>query len=927
MNNPKLWNPGDFVLRVGLVGTSVVLFNAANTWWLPGRAFLFPAHFILSVFTWTIGIGIGGLALVRRLPHRVEWIIPISLIGALLTSAYINQKFSAPLSAFHTDNEMIAQFAVETLKDGQNPYEWNYSDMLRVYRDREHYTAMIDGTYQNRLTYPALPTLLLWGIDVSGFDPFGMGPVRALSLMAHIVMLGLIFVGSPENIRPVALLPLLALKDLESSTLGGVQDVIWSALLIGALYTWHRPRWRAILFGLACSFRQQPWFAMPFLLIYLWHEPVPRFERLRRMGYFVLVSLGVFLIINLPFIIWNPEAWLLGTLEPVYAAFNFMSHGLGILTQYDIVPLPRTFYTGLQFSVLAIMVVVHWFYARPIGQAFWIFPGIMFWVYYRGLANYWIFWVPVILFAILRALEDRRFSPVVPSLTTMPPRRTKHIIPLMVITAVILVNVLRGIYLVQRRPPLVLSYVAPVEVTTDSLVNRLTLVVTNRAEKPFAPRFAVQSDSNAQPMPWYITSGPEILKPGDVGQYVITAQGVSSKVFSAQEEAQVVVTDAGEDYNISGILRIPAGAAYADSDLIANPDFRYWRQDDSIPDGWTLVTEQGVLAKLSLAQVDKRLAITFTTSTNPSVQKLPVARLIQRVTFPDAFTFWVYPTVLSTDPTREIYGIEFEDGIHRLWILFGDSDATGTLLSENHRYVFHRAPLNQWSPQTIDLQVLYERFGWQLPTPTVRAIRGAQHTVPQGMLSLIAASTVQSAAKWQFGPIEQSKPTESLVKKALDHPDTYYVTVGNAYLNQHNYDLARTAFRQALRYNTTNAAGYFGLGESLFGLNDLPGAVEAYKNALNLGYQIQGSAYKGLGWSEYNQGHYTDAADYFKKAIHWFLEYRQITDNFSVADAYAGAGLAWMNMGQCAKAVPYFQQALTIEPSLANVQTGQKQCQ
>jgi uncharacterized membrane protein len=35
---------------------------------------------------------------------------------------------------------------------------------------------------------------------------------------------------------------------------------------------WQRPTLRAVLFGLACAYRQQPWLVAPFLLICIWNE-------------------------------------------------------------------------------------------------------------------------------------------------------------------------------------------------------------------------------------------------------------------------------------------------------------------------------------------------------------------------------------------------------------------------------------------------------------------------------------------------------------------------------------------------------------------------------------------------------------------------------------------------------------------------------
>ena len=917
----------DICLRIGLISTTLVLFGFASDIWTAGEAFREPFSLLLSFLVWLGGLATLILAILRNIPRRVSWLILVSLILVVLGYAYLNGETHTSLTTNHTDNEMIAQFAVEALQNGENPFTLNFTDILRVYRDQGiNYTPFLDGAFQHRVTYPALPTLLYTAVDWLGFD-LGQGAVRATSLIALIALLILLFLGAPEPLRPIVLLPLFILRDFVFAPLSGVQDVIWSVLLVGMVYAWRRPALRAVLYGLACSFRQQPWFVAPFLLIYMWyHEPGTPRERLRRIGFFVLVSAGAFALINLPFLVWDPGAWLNGALEPSYAPFNYLSRGLGILSEYGIVPFPRELYTVTQVSALAILLVLYWFYAPVLGQAFWIFPGLFFWFYYRGLPSYWAHWIPVLLAAVAGGAA-RAFS----SSLRVPraAHRPRHAIPVILVAGILLANLGWAATLLAREPLVTVSYIPPIETYHSGLGNRLRVTVHNRSEGVLTPRFAVRPDYGQQTLPWHIISGPEQLRPGQWAEYLIDAKTAPSRGFKIARGAQLAVTDAGGDYSLHALLDIPPQTNYDDPDQIANPDYVYWPQDGPAPLEWALLLPPGNAASLSLQPVEGHTALVLEAAADPTLQALPVVRVQQMVPFPDRFDLWVYPASAATDPATHLYGLEIDDGDHRLWVLFGDSDHEGVLDSENHRYLYQRAPLNTWSKQTIDLRELYEQLGWRQPLQSSRLARGIRYDVPQVRLSLIAGDPSSAPTRWLFGPIEQevgAKHPDARVDEALDHPDRYYVSIGDKFRSQRNYDLARNAYTKALTYSNVNGEAYFGLGEAYFWLEDYAQARDAFQNALDLMYTNRGAAHKGIGWSEYNLGHYQTARQQFEEAASAFVDRDNPDDALSLADTYNGIGWSWLQTGDCDRATAYFGQALDLAPGLAGAVDGLAKC-
>jgi len=917
----------DLCLRIGLISLTLIAFHFAADIWTVGEAFSKPLSLLLSFVAFLGGMATLILALIRDVPRRASWLILAGMIGIVLGYAHLDHDTFTPLTANRTDNEMIAHFAAESLQHGKNPYDWNYADMLRVFRDQGILsTPFLDGAFQHRVTYPALPTIVFSAADWLGLD-VGEGPVRVVGLIAFVALMVLIFLGAPEPLRPIVLLPIFVLHDLMVGSLNGVQDIIWSLLLVGMIYAWKRPLWRAVLFGLACSFRQQPWFVAPFLLIYLWyHAPGTPRQRLRQIGFFVLVSAGVFAMVNLPFFVWDPGAWINGALEPAYAPFNYLSRGFGILSEYGLAPFPREFYTVTQVSVFAILLVLYFFYAPVIGQAFWIFPGLFFWFYYRGLPSYWIYWIPVLLAAVAGG-SARAFSSGLR--VSGAGHRLRHALPAVLVTGILLANLAWATTLLAREPLVTVSYAPPIETYHSGLGNRLRVTVHNGSEGILTPRFAVRPDYGQQTLPWHIVSGPEQLGPGQSAEYLIDAKTVPSRGFKIARGAQLAVTDAGGDYSLHTLLDIPPQTNYDGPDQIANPDYLYWPQDGLAPLEWALLPPPGSAASLSVQPAEGRTALILEATVDPSLQPLPVLRVQQMVPLPDRFDLWVYPTSTATDPARHLYGLEIDDGDHRLWVLFGNADGEGILDAENHRYLYRRAPLNAWSRQTVDLRELYEQWGWRRPLPSSRLARGIRYDVPQVRLSLIAGDPSPTPTQWIFGPIEQEPSAshpDALVDEALNHPDRYYVGVGDKHRRQRNYHLAQDAYARALEYNATNGEAYYGLGEAHFWLGNYEGAREALLEALALGYPREGEARKGIGWSEYNLGQYQTAILQFEEAARAFVERDNPDDALSLADAYNGAGWSWLQLGNCDRAVAYFGQALDLVSGLPGAVDGLAQC-
>jgi len=683
--------------------------------------------------------------------------------------------------------------------------------------------------------------------------------------------------------------------------------------LVGVIVAWKRPVLRAVLFGLACSFRQQPWIVTPFILIYLWKEGGTTRERWRRMAGFAAISLGIFLLINLPFIIWDPAAWWLGVFEPVYARFDVISFGLGSISQFGLAPLPREFYTGLQVTSLLVMLVIHWRHARAVGMAFWLFPAILFWLYYRSLPSYWIYWIPPLLFALtLRLASMQGFG------LRIANGRARTIRTAAFAGGLVLANLILGFVLIRRDNPIRISSSPPFETISyaQQLAYRLELDVTNLSERVLTPRFALQRDV-LHAIPWEIESGPERLAPGESGKYIISTRA-SNKAFSAATGGHIVVTDAQGNYFQRAILTVPRDPGIKEPDHIANPHFSYWPDGSDAPRGWALSSSGGgsTIAKIEL--VDGVPTFTLRITNEVEGSDTTVGRLSQTVSFPESFAISVFPTGTSTDPTEHAYGLEVDDGTRKLWILFGDSDDLG-MLGENFAYTFIRSPLNMWSERNIELRDLYLLFGWPLPEFSQRISGGLEFPARQVKLSLLSMPGAGSESRAIFGSIEQNGDapnSESLIAEALEHPDTYYVNVGDEYRRQRNFGLAQEAYLRALTYNELSAAGNFGLAESNFWLGDYDLAIEAFRDSIQHKYRVAESS-RGAGWSALALGDAELSERFFRSAI-------EANPNFS--DAHNGLGWVFIELDLCEQAVTHFRRALSLDSRFLEAQQGIVEC-
>jgi uncharacterized membrane protein len=166
--------------------------------------------------------------------------------------------------------------------------------------------------------------------------------------------------------------------------MGGNLDIFY--ILLIALAWWLRDRrWTsAFFFSLALASKQIAWYFVPFYFIMNW-----RLYGFKEAGYRLVVAGTLGLLINLPFIVWNPQAWLAGILAPVADPMFPMGVGIVNLSVTHLIPyLPEKVYTILQIAAFPVCIVCYWRMSRIRPESALFFAVLPLFFNWRSLPSY-----------------------------------------------------------------------------------------------------------------------------------------------------------------------------------------------------------------------------------------------------------------------------------------------------------------------------------------------------------------------------------------------------------------------------------------------------------------------------------------------------------------------------------------------------------
>ncbi|MFL5626969.1 MAG: glycosyltransferase 87 family protein, partial [Ktedonobacteraceae bacterium] len=310
---------------------------------------------------------------------------------------------------FSNDGTSLDTNAAVLLLEGRNPYtDSNMLDMAErfsiqpnwttplqqgQFANREDYPTMVDfqtvldtdikagkaPEFESKVSYPALSFLTL--VPFALFKDYNVLPFYLLS---YLVLVAIAWKVARPEMRSWVLLLALANVSMWSSTVGGNLDIFYT-LLIVLVWLTRDKRWSSALFlGLAMASKQIAWFFLPFYAIMLLRQ-----YGMKEVVYRMAIAGSIGLAFNLPFILWNPQAWLAGILAPMADPMFPMGVGPISLSIAHLVPfLPKWVYTVMEGVAMLGSLAWYWRICKKFPEAAMFLAVLPLFFAWRSLSSY-----------------------------------------------------------------------------------------------------------------------------------------------------------------------------------------------------------------------------------------------------------------------------------------------------------------------------------------------------------------------------------------------------------------------------------------------------------------------------------------------------------------------------------------------------------
>lgn len=351
-------------------------------------------------------------------------------LGITQSAKIVIASFSAP--QYSNDGTTLDHYAAMQLLAGHNPYVTSdiVSAVRVLHQDPAHTTPLREGVFASRpvTQYPSGDELRATfaqqpvgkPVSVVAFEshvsypalaflplvPFvwaGLPSVVLFFALCLLILVILLLRSVPAESRTWLTLLLLADTPLLNATLVGDLDVFYILLLFVAWRWWQRPVVSSLTFGLALAAKQLAWFFAPFYLLFVWRKRGAREALLRLVG-----GIATFVVINAPFIINNPGAWVRGVLAPQIDPMFPLGNGLIRLSLSGVLPLaPSVVYLVLEVLAIGVCIFIYWRMRSRTGGAGFVLSVLPLWFAWRSLTTYFYFvTLPALALALVN--EDRQ---------------------------------------------------------------------------------------------------------------------------------------------------------------------------------------------------------------------------------------------------------------------------------------------------------------------------------------------------------------------------------------------------------------------------------------------------------------------------------------------------------------------------------------
>jgi hypothetical protein len=425
---------------------------------------------------------------------------------------------------YSTDSAAFNQVAARALLHGKDPYTTSMASAAPLFNVAARFwTYTTNGGHIVQFSYPA-GSVLLNALAMA----LGVHHMVAdwVDLSAWVVTAILLFVLLPASLRWLTALVAVGPFFLGTFSNGGT-DAMFLPFLVVALWRWDRfgqgaeagvARWIGpVALGVACSIKQTPWFCVPLLALGILLEARGAGRPAARLVVRYLATvLAVFGAINLPFLLWQPAAWMRGTLLPLLGGMIANGQGLvslglhGITGGADLTMLSAA---GAFAFIALLAAFVLWY---PQLKRIWVFlVAIPFFFAPRSLSTYLLDLFPVALVAAftVRNASGPALESLHPSLQGLR-RRSALII------GVPCAGVLVASFLAFTGAPLQLSLRSIVTTHGNRDLEAVTISVQNETSGSLTPHFMLSTGSN--PAGFWTPAGNQPVVLGPHGSATVT---------------------------------------------------------------------------------------------------------------------------------------------------------------------------------------------------------------------------------------------------------------------------------------------------------------------------------------------------------------------------------------------------------------------
>jgi hypothetical protein len=435
-------------------------------------------------------------------------------------------------SGYGTDEAAFQQGAANLLLHGHNPYGANLIGSLSAYAVPSKFgTYLMNGGMVSTLGYPALPLLVgTVFVKLTG----GGQAIPIADVVVLMMAMAIMFKALPSGLRGLAIVVCVGFPILSNFALAGMNTIIMMAALVVVARRWtgigeggtlaRADRLSGLALGFALAANQLSWFIAPFLLtgIYLVRRGHLGGRVAARLtaGYFA-VAAATFLVINLPFFVWGPQAWLDGVLAPltqhaipygqgIVGLTLFMRIGGGAIDAYSYAA------AGVYLALLILYAV----YFRSLARCCFLLAPIALFMSGRSLAGYWMMLIAVVLVGVVTSESGaiRSASQLRPKPSWRWPRTPKPIaIAAFFLPAAICFAVALG-----TPQPLSMRVLSATSDSSLRGVWQLRLAVHNGTDRILHPHFMTNGAGQASAF-WNVKSGPAVLAPRASATYALAA--------------------------------------------------------------------------------------------------------------------------------------------------------------------------------------------------------------------------------------------------------------------------------------------------------------------------------------------------------------------------------------------------------------------